>query len=66
MINEFRKSKKDRIETQYYTRKVNVDLDQLMRKTKNFVLDIEELLDDMNSEKIGQLQSILHKLKIKD
>lgn len=66
MINEFRRSKKDRIETQYYTRKVNVDLDQLMRRTKNFVLDIEELLDDMDSEKIGQLQSILHKLKIED
>jgi uncharacterized protein (UPF0332 family) len=66
LINEFRKSKKDRIETQYYTRKVNIELNQLMKKTKDFVLEIEKILDDMNSEKIGQLQSVLNKLKIKD
>jgi len=37
MINEFRKSKKDRIETQYYTRKVNVELDQLMISFRAFL-----------------------------
>ena len=62
MFNELRKSKEDRIETQYYTRKVNVDLNQLMKSTKIFVLEIEKLLDGLNSEKIVQLQKVLKKL----
>jgi len=62
VFREFRKSKEDRIETQYYTRKVNIDLNKAMKSTKNFVLEIEKILDDLNSEKIVQLQKKLEKL----
>jgi len=62
VFHEFRKSKEDRIETQYYTRKENLDLNQLMKSTKIFVLEIEKLLDGLNSEKIVQLQNDLEKL----
>lgn len=61
MSNVLRKSKEDRIETQYYTRKINVDLNQLMKSTKIFVLEIEKLLDGLNSEKMVQLQNDLKK-----
>ena len=62
VFRELRKSKEDRIETQYYTRKVNIDLNKAMKSTKNFVLEIEKILDDLNSEKIVQLQKKLEKL----
>jgi len=62
LIKEFRRSKEDRIETQYYTRKINIDLNQLMKSTKIFVLNIEKLMDSLNSERINDLQNTLKKL----
>ena len=62
IIQEFRKSKEDRIEMQYYTRKISIDLEKLMKRTKIFVLDIEKILDGLNSDRIMELQNILKHL----
>lgn len=61
-LGELRKSKSDRIETQYYTRKITIDLDQSMKDTKTFILEIEETLDSLNKEKTIQLSNELKKL----
>jgi len=65
IIDELRKSKEDRIETQYYTRKITIDIDQTMKNTKSFVLEIEKQMDGLNPEKTVQLQNDLKKLIIK-
>jgi len=49
---------------QYYTRKISIDLEELMKRTKIFVLDIEKILDGLNSDRITELQNILQNLKI--
>ena len=63
LVQEFRRSKEDRIETQYYTREVRVDLSQLMRKTRNFVLDIEKIADGLSPARIAILQNSLKDLR---
>lgn len=62
VIQELRKSKEDRIETQYYTGEVKVNQDQLMKQTKDFVLEIEKTMDSLSSERIALLQATLKKL----
>lgn len=64
LIQELRQSKEDRIETQYYTQEIKVDLEQLMDQTKNFVLEIEKVIDGLNSERIMQLQKKLKELSM--
>jgi len=64
-LGELRKSKSDRIETQYYTRKITLDLDQSMKDTKTFILEIEKTLDSLNKEKTIQLFNELKKLTTK-
>jgi uncharacterized protein (UPF0332 family) len=62
VIKELKRSKEDRVEMQYYTREINVDLEQLMKKAKKFVLDIEKIIDSLNSERIMALQKKLENL----
>ncbi len=62
IVTELRRSKEDRIELQYYTREVKVNLGQLIAQTKNFVLEIERLMDSLNSEKIKAVQAKLKQL----
>ena len=57
-----RKSKEDRIESQYYTRKITIDLDKLGKDTKAFVLEIEKTLDSLNKEKSLRLSKELERL----
>ena len=61
-VRELKQSKENRIEIQYYTRHVEVDLDRLMNQTKIFVLEIEKLIDGLNQEKIVALQKKLKNL----
>lgn len=61
VIKELKRSKEDRVEMQYYTQEINVDLEQLMKKAKKFVLDIEKIIDNLNPERTTALQK---KLKI--
>ena len=59
LIEELKRSKEDRVETQYYTRETNVDLEKLINKTRQFVLEIEKIIDGLNSQKITLLQKKL-------
>jgi len=59
VIQELKQSKEDRIEMQYYTREIKVDLEELMNQTKNFVLEMERIIDGLNSEIITSLQNRL-------
>ena len=59
VIQELEQSKEDRIEMQYYTREIKVDLEELMNQTKNFVLEMERIIDGLNSEIITSLQNRL-------
>ncbi len=60
-----RKSKEDRVEFQYYTKETTIDLQQVIAKTKQFVLEIEKTIDSLNAEKISELQKKLKVLTLK-
>ena len=59
IIQEFKQSKEDRIETQYYTRETKTDTNKLMAQTKRFVLEMEKIYDALNPEKIAFQQKRL-------
>ena len=61
-IEELKHSKEDRIETQYYTQETNIDLEQTMKKTKKFALNIENIIDNLNPQKTTALQKKLKTL----
>jgi uncharacterized protein (UPF0332 family) len=56
LVRELRQSKADRVDAQYYSTELTVNVTDLMQQTKQFVLHIEELIDGMNAEKIASLQ----------
>jgi uncharacterized protein (UPF0332 family) len=62
IIKDLRNSKEDRVETQYYTHEIRVDLEQVMLSAKRFVLEIEKVLDGLDSERIAELQKRLSAL----
>jgi len=62
LVQELRQSKESRIEMQYYTREIRVNLDQIVNQTKNFVLKIEEIIDSLNSERTTLLKNKLKEL----
>lgn len=62
IFQELQQSKEDRIEMQYYTREIKVNTEQLSSQTKNFVLEIEKMIDGLNSERIVLLQNKLKEL----
>lgn len=62
LVRELRQSKDDRVDVQYYSRQIKVNLDDLMRKTNRFVLQIEEIVDGLNAGRIAQLQKKLRGL----
>lgn len=62
LVEELRQSKEDRIEVQYYTREVDVDLGKLMVRTKAFVLEMEKMIDGLNHERIASLQGKLREI----
>jgi len=62
IVKELRSSKSNRVETQYYTQEITVDLNQVLTQAKRFVLEIEKTLDSLNSERIEQLQDKLKRV----
>jgi len=62
LVRELRQSKDDRVDVQYYSRELEVNLTDLMQQTKQFVLQIEELIDGLNSEEVAALQKKLKEL----
>ncbi len=61
IIKEFRQSKDDRVDLQYYPKEIKINTGHLTGQTKSFVLQIEEMIDRLNTEKIAVLQN-----KVKD
>ena len=64
LLQELRRSKEDRIEVQYYTEEVKVNLDRLVDEAKNFVLEIEKIIDSLNPEETARLQNRLKELAV--
>jgi len=62
ILKDLRNSKENRVEAQYYTQELRIDLEQVIKKTKQFVLEIEKVIDDLNTEKISELQKKLKSL----
>jgi len=63
LIQELRESKEDRVETQYYPVTVEVNLEQLKSKTKDFVLEVEKMLDGLTSDEIRDLVGRLKRFR---
>src|SRR5713101_7386104 len=62
LVQELRRAKEERIETQYYTREISIDEKQLVSDAKAFVLEIENLVEELNREKTLNLQKRLNEL----
>lgn len=58
-LQDLQQAKNDRIETQYYTSTIQIDQEKLIADTKNFVLQIQEIIDKLNKPRIAALQSKL-------
>jgi uncharacterized protein (UPF0332 family) len=64
-IQDFTKSKEDRIEAQYDSSTTNVQVASLMQQTKEFVLEMEQLLQSIlpNSKRALELAKRVRGLK---
>ncbi len=56
-IKEFKQSKDDRVDLQYYPKEVKINTEHLISQTKSFVLEIEKIIDGLNTEEIAALQN---------
>lgn len=59
IIQELQQSKEYRVEFQYYTQEIEVNINQMIDETKNFVLEVEKIIDSLNPDEIAQLQNSL-------
>ena len=59
LVRELKQSKTDRVDVQYYSKQLKVNLGDIMKLTKQFVFDVEKLMDGLNAEKIASLQQKL-------
>jgi len=62
MVTQLRQSKQDRIDAQYYSKTIRVDFNDLTSQTKQFMLEIEKLIDGLDAQAINALRSKLNKL----
>jgi uncharacterized protein (UPF0332 family) len=62
LVRELRQSKDDRVDVQYYSTQIKVNLADLLQHAKQFVLQVEELVDGLNAEKVANLQQKLREL----
>ncbi len=58
-LQDLRQAKKDRVEAQYYTSVMKIDTIKLISETHEFVLQIEEILDGIDSMRISQIRKEL-------
>ena len=56
ILEDLRNSKENRVEAQYYTQEITIDVDEVIKKTKLFVLEIEKIIDNLNTQKTSKLQ----------
>jgi len=55
LSEDLRQAKEDRIDVQYYNAEISIDLKELISKTKEFVIAVEEIIDGLNQQKIDEL-----------
>lgn len=60
-VDNLKQAKQERIEVQYYTTEVRVDIKEMVTQTKDFVLKIEEIIDGLNAQKIAYIRKKLEK-----
>lgn len=58
-IQDLEQSKDDRIDAQYYTRTIKINQNKVIANTKNFVLEIEKIIDNLTKSDIVDLHAIL-------
>ena len=58
-IQDLEQSKDDRIDAQYYTRTIVIDQNKVITDTKNFVLEIEKIIDGLTKSDIVSFQTRL-------
>lgn len=59
LLQDLRQSKKDRVEAQYYTSVVKINVTELISETKDFVLWIEQIDDGIDTTKISTIRKEL-------
>lgn len=62
LLDDLKQAKEDRVEAQYYTSEIPIDSHEVITKTMNFVLTVEEFLDGLSLEKVVELQKELKRL----
>ena len=62
MVKQLRQSKQDRIDAQYYSKTIRVDFNDLTSQTKQFMLEIEKLIDSLDAQAIIILRNKLSRL----
>ena len=63
LTRQLRQSKKDRIENQYYTQTSSVNLEETVKQTRAFTLEIDKIIDELTTETISQHRKRLTKLR---
>ena len=61
LLEELRQAKEDRIDAQYYNPEVSVDSEDLVSKTREFVIAVEEIIDGLNQQRIDGLRKMAEK-----
>ncbi|HJT10043.1 MAG TPA: HEPN domain-containing protein [Candidatus Nitrosotalea sp.] len=59
LIHDLEQSKNDRIDAQYYTRTTQINQNKVITDTKNFVLEIEQIIANLTKSEIAALQATL-------
>lgn len=55
-MEDLRQAKEDRVDAQYYSAEVKIDSSLTISKTKEFVINIEEIIDGLNSQRIASIR----------
>jgi uncharacterized protein (UPF0332 family) len=64
LIRELKLSKEDRIEAQYYTTEIHIDIYGMIERTKNFVLKVENLIDKLSTPKVKELRTKIQDINL--
>lgn len=59
MVRELRQSKQDRVDVQYYSKTISVGFGRMASQAKQFVLEIERLIDSLDAQTTASSRSKL-------
>jgi uncharacterized protein (UPF0332 family) len=63
LVDELDRSRRHRVEAQYYPLVKVFDLDEIAQETKNFVLSVQELVDSLDSGQLRELRAQVEELR---